>query len=359
MYKKIAILSGDGIGPEVMNEAIKILNKIAEKFGHTFEYIYGLIGGAAFDRYGNHFPDVTKEICKNCDAILFGSVGGPIDKQLKTKWINCEKKSLLGIRKEFNFHANFRPVKIYKNLVDICPLKKEIIDRGINFLFVRELVGGIYFGEHKTCVEDGIEKARDVMDYDENQIRLIVHDGFKIAQKRRKKLCSVDKANVLDCSKLWRKIVDEVAKEYLDVEYCHMLVDNCAMQLIQNPSQFDVILTENTFGDILSDEASVLAGSLGLMPSASLNKDGFGLFEPSGGSAQDIAGKNIANPIAQILSSAMMLKYSFGMTEEALCIENAINKVLEDGYATLDIYQAGKIQVSTIEMCNAIVQRIE
>src|SRR3989339_47593 len=347
MEKKIAVLAGDGIGPEVMKEALRILDKIAIKFGHKFQFKSALIGGAAYDKYGEHFPQETKDICKNCDAILFGSVGGPVDKLTESKWANCERNALLGIRKEFNFHANFRPARIYKSLSNICPLKKEIIEKGIDLLVVRELIGGIYFGLHEMKEIEGKRTAKDVMEYNEDQIRIIAHDGFQAAQKRRKKLTSIDKANVLDCSKLWRQIVDEVAKEYPEIEYCHMLVDNCAMQLIKDPSQFDVILTENTFGDILSDEAAVLPGSLGLMPSASLNKDGFGLYEPSGGSAQDIAGKGIANPIAQILSAAMMLKYGFGMIQESEDIENAVQKTLEDGFRTGDIYEEGMKKVGT------------
>lgn len=358
MHKKIAVLSGDGIGPEIMAEAIKVLKKIESKYGHSFELIEALIGGAAFDKYGTHFPQETIEICKNCDSILFGSVGGPVDKQLEPKWMNCERNALLGIRKEFNFFANFRPAKIYPELSSICPLKKEIVEKGIDLMIVRELIGGIYFGEHKTYEENGIRKAHDIMAYDENQIRMIVTEGFKAAMKRRKKLMSVDKANVLDSSRLWRKVTEEVAQDYPEVTLEHMFVDNCAMQLIKNPSSFDVIVTENTFGDILSDEAAVLPGSLGLTPSASINKEGFALFEPSGGSAPDIAGRNIANPIAQILSAAMMMKYAFGLIEEGNAIENAVEKAIKDGFRTMDIWSEGMTKVGTKEMGDKIAENI-
>ncbi len=358
MKKTIAVLSGDGIGPEVMAEALRVLNKIAEKFGHEFVYKEALIGGCAYDKHGEHFPQDTKKICRESDAILFGSIGGPVDKLMEPKWKNCETNALLGIRKEFNFHCNLRPAKVYPELTEICPLKKEIVEQGIDLLTVRELLGGIYFGKHETVEENGQKLARDIMEYREDQIRKIVHNGFQAAMKRRKKLTSVDKANILDCSKLWRKIVDEIAKEYPEVSYEHMLVDNCAMQIIKNPGQFDVLLTENTFGDILSDASAVLPGSLGLMASASLNSDGFGLFEPSGGSAQDIAGQGIANPIAQILSAAMMLKYSFGMEEEFEAIEKAINLTLKDGFRSSDIARQEDKKLGTIEMTDMIIANI-
>ncbi|OGJ50071.1 3-isopropylmalate dehydrogenase, partial [Candidatus Peregrinibacteria bacterium RIFOXYB2_FULL_32_7] len=353
MYK-ISILSGDGIGPEVMEQTLRILDKIAAKYNHQFEYKPAFIGGVAYDKFGKHFPDETKEICQNSDAILFGSVGGPVSKLHEPKWATCERDALLGIRKTFNFHCNLRPAKVYPELANICPLKKEIVDQGIDLIVVRELLGGLYFGKHEILEENGQRLGRDIMEYREEQIKLIAHDGFKIAQKRSKHLTSVDKANVLDCSKLWRQIIEEVAKEYKDVQYNHMLVDNAAMQLIKNPAQFDVILTENTFGDILSDSAAVLPGSLGLMASASLNKDDFSMYEPSGGSAQDIAGKGIANPIAQILSAAMMLKYSFNLLKEANVIENAVNKTLKDGFRTSDIYSDGTKKVGSKEMTDEI-----
>lgn len=358
MEKTIAVLAGDGIGPEVMVQAIRVLDQIAKKFNHKFEYQEALIGGAAYEVHLNHFPPESKDICKNSDAILFGSVGGPVREINNPKWNNCEKNALLGLRKEFNFHCNLRPVKVYPELTNISPLKIELIQDGIDLLIIRELLGGLYFGKHETVEDKGQKFARDTMEYSESQIRAVVHNGFQAANKRRQKLCSVDKANVLDCSKLWRSIVDEIANEYPDVKYEHMLVDNAVMQLIKNPSYFDIILTENTFGDILSDASAVLPGSLGLMPSASLNRDGFGMYEPSGGSAQDIAGLGIANPIAQILSAAMMLKYSFEMFEESELIESAVTQAIKDGYRTFDIYRNEGQQVNSEEMTNAIISNL-
>lgn len=354
MEKQIAILSGDGIGPEVMAEALKVLKAVGDKFGHTFKSREALIGGAAFDEFGEHYPAVTKAICAESDAILFGSVGGPVNEMDKAKWNNCEANSLLALRQSFSFNANLRPVKVYKELENICPLKKEVIGDGVDMLIVRELLGDLYFGEHVTKTENGEKIALDVAQYSEKQIESVAHIAFKAAQKRSKKLTSVDKANVLDVSKLWREVVNRVSKQYEDVELEHMLVDNCAMQLIKCPTQFDVILAGNMFGDILSDAAAILPGSLGLLPSASLNKDGFGYYEPSGGSAQDIAGKGIANPIAQILSLAMMLKHSFDMNEEADSITNAVNSVLKSGKRTKDIYCEGTQLVGTGEMGDLI-----
>jgi len=356
MKKKIAILSGDGIGPEVMNEAIKVLDGITDIYGYEFEYVEALVGGAAYDKYKNHLPDETIKICEDSDAILFASVGGPVDKQLEKKWENCEKNSLLGIRKYFNLNVNLRPCKVYKELEDFCPLKIEIVRKGIDILTVRELTGGIYFGEHKTEGGNGERLASDVMEYKEEMIERIAQLAFQFAMKRNKKLSSVDKANVLDCSKLWRSVVDRVAKEYPECEYEHILIDNCAMQLIKRPYDFDVLLAPNMFGDIISDEISVFAGSLGMLPSASLNAEGFGMYEPAGGSAQDIAGKGIANPIAQILSAAMMLKYSFDMNEEHDVIVNAVEQVLSEGIRTWDITDSGG--VSTSEMGDAIVDAL-
>lgn len=391
MQKTIAVLSGDGIGPEVMDQTLRVLNLIAEKFEHQFYYKKAPIGGAAWDMFQNHFPEETKEICKNADAILFGSVGGPIDKQQEEKWKNCEANSILALRKTFQFHSNFRPVTVHPQLSHICPLKTEIVEKGIDMLIIRELVGDIYFGEHKTvdisasnltakvdprlrgddkqeCELNNREnshnskrvqkKAIDVAEYTEEQIKNVAHSAFQAAEKRNKKLTSIDKANVLDTSKLWRKVVSELSKEYPSVELEHMLVDNAAMQIIKNPSQFDVLLCSNMFGDILSDAAAVLPGSLGLMPSASLNSENFGLYEPSGGSAPDIAGKGIANPIAQILSAAMMLRFSFGMNNEADLIEKAVNQTLEDGYRTGDIYREGDKLVDTKGMTEVILEKI-
>jgi 3-isopropylmalate dehydrogenase len=346
MIKKIAIIAGDGIGPEVMAEAVKVLEAVGSKFGHQFEFAEALIGGAAFDVHGEHFPQVTYETAKNSEAILFGSVGGPIDKAHEPKWKNCETNSILAIRKAFNFNSNLRPVKVYASLAEKCVLKTEIIERGIDILTIRELSGCIYFGEHRTETIDGVRKAFDVMEYDEETIRKIAVVAFEAAKNRGKKVTSVDKANVLDCSKLWREVVNEVSKDYPEISLEHILVDNCAMQIMQKPEQFDVLLMPNMFGDILSDQTSVLAGSIGLLPSASLNEDGFGLYEPSGGSAPDIAGKGIANPIAQILSAAMMLQYSFGMTKEHDAIVEAVNKCIDNGILTGDL--GGKSSTSEV-----------
>ncbi len=353
MKLKIAVLPGDGIGPEVMAEALKVLEVIAKKFGHEFQLQHALIGGAAFETHGTHFPEETKKICESSGAILFGSVGGPVDEQNEPKWKNCERNSILAIRKTFQFFANLRPAKIYPELLDICPLKKELVEQGIDILVIRELIGDIYFGEHSTSTNNGKRMARDVMEYDEDQIAAIAHVAFKAAKFRRKKVTSIDKSNVLDCSKLWREVVNEVGRQYSDIQLQHMLVDNAAMQLIKNPAQFDVLLCPNMFGDILSDEAAALRGSLGLMPSASLNAQGFGLYEPAGGSAPDIAGKGIANPIAQILSAAMMLRYSFQLEKEAQAIEKAVGKTLKAGVRTRDLAEKGSI--STVEFTRELL----
>jgi len=337
MKKNIAILAGDGIGPEVMASAISVLDSIANKFGHSFTYNHALVGGAAYDKYQEHLPQDTIGICKQSDAILFGSVGGPINDQENPKWKNCETNSILAIRKAFNFNINLRKATIYKELVELSPLKDKLINNGLDVVIFRELLGDIYFGEHYLGEKNGLRYARDVAEYDESQIKSIAHYAFKVARLRKKNLTSVDKANVLSTSKLWRLIVSEVAKEYPDVVYQDMLVDNCAMQLVKKPTSFDVILTANLFGDILSDELSVLSGSIGMMPSASFNSEGFGLYEPAGGSAPDIAGLDVVNPIAQILSAAMMLSYSFHLNDEASAIEHAIKQVILDGYRTRDL----------------------
>lgn len=347
MKKKIAVLPGDGIGPEIMDQAIQVLTKVGEEFGHDFEFEHGLIGGAAWDEYGEHFPKQTLELCEGADAILFGSVGGPVDKQHEKKWNGCEANSILALRKAFNFSANLRPVKCYEGIASV--LKDEIVEKGIDMLFVRELSADIYFGAHER---DG-GSARDVMEYDEATIERVARTAFEAAMERRKKVSSVDKANVLACSKLWREVVDRVAGDFPKCEYEHVLVDNMAMQLIKRPYDFDVILAPNMFGDILSDEASVFAGSLGMLPSASLNADGFGLYEPSGGSAPDIAGEGIANPIGQILSAAMMLRYSFGMNKEHDAVVGAVDSALAEGYRTADIVH-GQTFVSTESMGDAI-----
>ena len=355
MDKSIAILPGDGIGPEIMREALRVLRVVEKNYGHEFKIAEGLIGGAAYDEHGVHFPDVTRDICRKSDAILFGAVGGPAGEQHLDKWKNCEANSLLALRKEFSFNANFRPVRVFSELADISPLKQSTLKDGIDLLVVRELLGDIYFGEHKTEMIDGKRVATDVAVYTEDQIRSIAHRGFSAAQKRQKKITSVDKANVLDTSKLWRSVVRDVSRDYPDVALQDMLVDNCAMQLIINPKQFDVILTANLFGDILSDAAAVLPGSLGLLASASLSEDGFGFYEPPGGSAPDIAGLGVANPIGQILSMSMMLRWSFGLSEEASAIEAAVSSALDAGYRTTDIAQSEESVIKTSEMADAII----
>ena len=356
MKKTIAILAGDGIGPEVMTQAQRVLDAIAQKFGHHFTYLPALIGGAAFDAHGTHFPDETLAVCQQADAILFGSVGGPINEQHLPKWQGCEAKSLLSLRKAFQFNTNIRPAKVYPALQAICHLKDRIIANGIDVVIFRELLGDLYFGKHETTTVNGVRQAQDQALYDEQQIRAILHPAFKAAQQRKGKLHSVDKANVLDTSKLWRAVANEVAAEYPEVELEHMLVDNCAMQLITHPGQFDVIVTSNMFGDILSDAAAVLPGSLGLMPSASLNDQGFGMFEPSGGSAPDIAGQDKANPIAQILSAAMMLRYSFGLDQEATAIEHAVETALAQGARTQDIAGENDDVLRTTLMTDRLIQ---
>lgn len=355
MHKKIAVLAGDGIGQEIMPQAIRVLNKIAEKFNHKFVIQEGDIGGEAYEKYGTHFPEATQQLCRTADAVLFGSVGGPLHDAHLPKWKNCEKNSILALRKLLKLNINIRPIHIYSQLMSISPLKENLLAKDVDILILRELIGDIYFGEHKQWTENGIRFASDVAEYNEQQISSIAHRGFQFAQQRKKQLTSVDKANVLDTSKLWREIVSEIASQYPDVKVEHMLIDNCAMQLFINPAQFDVILTSNLFGDILSDAAAALPGSLGLIPSASLNENGFGLYEPSGGSAPDIAGKNIANPIAQILSVAMMLRYSFELHHEAKAIEEAVQKTLNAGFRTKDIYNEGSQLVNTQQMTDEIL----
>lgn len=352
MEYKIAVLNGDGIGTEIVTEAIKVLDKVAERYGHKFLYQRGYLGGESIDKYGVPFSKETSEICKNADAILLGAVGGP-------KWNEIEpdkrpEKGLLAIRKELGVYTNLRPALLFKELKNVSPLKDEIIGDGLDVMIVRELTGGIYFGPR----EYSEEKAIDTMPYTRHEIERIARKAFEIARIRNKKIVSVDKHNVLDTSKLWRKIVNEIAKEYQDVEVSHMYVDNAAMQLIINPRQFDVILTENMFGDILSDEASMLTGSLGMLPSASLGDKKIGLYEPCHGSAPDIAGKNIANPIATIMSVAMMLRYSFDLEKEAIAIERAVEEVLAQGYRTEDIYTEGTKKIGTIQMGTEIANRI-
>ena len=360
MELNIGVIRGDGIGPEIVAEAIKVLNKVGETYGHTYKYNELLMGGASIDVHGIPLTDETVAIAKSCDAVLMGSIGG----DAKTSpWYKLEpskrpEAGLLKIRKELNLFANLRPAVLYDELKGACPLKEELTEGGFDMMIMRELTGGLYFGNRETKEVDGVLTAKDELTYNENEIRRIAIRAFDIAMKRNKKVISVDKANVLDSSRLWRKVVEEVAKDYPEVTLEHMLVDNCAMQLVKNPKQFDVILTENMFGDILSDEASMITGSIGMLASASLNDTKFGLYEPSGGSAPDIAGKGIANPIATILSAAMMLRYTFDLDKEADAIENAVTQVLKDGYRTIDIMSEGKVQVNTAEIGNLICDRI-
>ena len=360
MNYNIAVIKGDGIGPEIVTEAMKVLNKIAEKFNHTFNYTQVLMGGCSIDATGVPLTDDAIAACKASDAVLLGSIGGDTT---TSPWYKLEpslrpEAGLLKLRKALGLFANIRPAYLYKELKDACPLKDEIIGDGFDMVIMRELTGGLYFGERKTVEENGVLKAYDSLTYEENEIRRIAIKGFETAMKRRKNVISVDKANVLDSSRLWRKVVEEVAQDYPEVTYSHMLVDNCAMQLVKNPGQFDVILTENMFGDILSDEASEVTGSIGMLSSASLSETSLGLYEPSHGSAPDIAGQNKANPIATILSAAMLLRYSLNLDTEADAIEAAVQKVLEDGYRTVDIMSDGCKLVGCDGMGDAIVERI-
>lgn len=359
MTKRIAVLPGDGIGPEVMQQALRVLNCVADKFEHQFDYFEGKIGGQAFDLYQSHLPEETLDICQSADAILFGSVGGPINQQHLDKWQHCEVNSILKLRKHFNLSINIRPISVFPELAECSPLQKNKIKNGINFIIFRELTGGIYFGEHQQQTKNNIRTASDSCIYDETQVKTIAHSAFQAAMNRNKKICSVDKANVLATSKLWREVVNEVACYYPEVELTHMLVDNCAMQMILNPRQFDVIVTENMFGDIISDLAAALPGSIGLIPSASMNADGLGLYEPSGGSAPEIAGKGIANPCAQILSAAMMLRHSFEMHKEANLIEEAINATFARGMITVDLTSDETKAKRTSQFTDFIIDYIE
>lgn len=339
MHYKVGIIYGDGIGPEIVREAQKVLDKICGIYGHTFTYDEILMGGCSIDATGVPLTDEAIAQAKAADAVLMGSIGG---NTATSPWYKLAPElrpeaGLLKLRKSLNLFANLRPAYLYQELKAACPLREDIIADGFDMVIIRELTGGLYFGERSTKEVDGVLTAFDSLAYNENEIRRIAKRGFDIAMKRRGKVTSVDKANVLDSSRLWRKIVEEVATDYPEVTYEHMLVDNCAMQLVKDPAQFDVILTENMFGDILSDEASMVTGSIGMLASASLNETKFGLYEPSGGSAPDIAGKGIANPIATILSAAMMLRYSFDLDREADAVENAVREVLRAGYRTIDI----------------------
>ena len=361
MNYNIALIHGDGIGPEIVTEAKKVLDKVCDVYGHSFTYKNVLLGGASIDVHGIPLTQEAVDTAKSCDAVLMGSIGG----DAKTSpWYKLEpskrpEAGLLAIRRALNLFANLRPAYLYDELKEACPLKEDRIGDGFDMIIVRELTGGLYFGERKTEEVDGVMTAVDTLSYNENEIRRIAVKAFEIAGKRKKKVTSVDKANVLDSSRLWRKVVEEVAKDYPDITLEHMLVDNCAMQLVHNPGQFDVILTENMFGDILSDEASMVTGSIGMLSSASLNETSFGLYEPSHGSAPDIAGKGIANPIATILSAAMMLRFSLNLDKEADAVEAAVQEVLKEGYRTGDIMSEGCKKVGTVEMGDLIADKIK
>ena len=357
---KIVTIPGDGIGPEIVREACKALDRVGNVYGHTFNYQEILMGGCSIDAYGVPLTDEALETAKQSDAVLLGAVGGNVG---NSRWYDVApnlrpEAGLLAIRKGLNLFANIRPAYLYNELADACPLKREIIGGGFDMVIMRELTGGLYFGERHTEEVDGVLQATDTLTYNENEIRRIAVKAFDIAMKRKKHVISVDKANVLDSSRLWRKVVEEVAKDYPEVTLEHMLVDNCAMQLVMNPGQFDVVLTENMFGDILSDEASMITGSIGMLSSASLNETKFGMYEPSHGSAPDIAGKDIANPIATILSAAMMLRYSFDLDQEADAIEAAVQNVLTEGYRTVDIMSYGCTKVGTTKMGDLIEKHI-
>ncbi|MBR5375992.1 MAG: 3-isopropylmalate dehydrogenase [Lachnospiraceae bacterium] len=357
---KIGVIAGDGIGPEVVREARKVLDASAAKNGFSIDYTDILMGGCSIDRYGIPLTDEAIALAKGSDAVLMGSIGGNTS---TSPWYKLPpdkrpEAGLLGIRKALNLFANLRPSVLYDELKGACPLNEATAEKGFDLIIVRELTGGLYFGKRYTEEKDGVMTAVDTLTYSAEEIRRCAVKAFDIARKRRKKVVSVDKANVLDSSRLWRKVTEEVAKDYPDVELSHMLVDNAAMQLVKDPAQFDVIFTENMFGDILSDEAAEITGSIGMLSSASLNETKFGLYEPSGGSAPDIAGQNIANPIATILSAAMMLRFSFDRDSEASEIEKAVKQVLKEGYRTGDIMSEGMKKVSTDEMGTLIAERL-
>ena len=357
MTKRIALIPGDGIGPEIVAQAKAVLDRVAEIFGHEFTYTEVSMGGNAIDRYGDPLPQEMLDKCLASDSVLLGAVGGP-------KWNGVPgpqrpEKGLLRLRAGMGVYSNNRPAKIWPQLASASPLKPEIVERGIDFLIVRELIGGIYFGKHETVTENGESVAIDELRYTESEIRRIGRIGFETARKRNHKLCSVEKSNVLDSSRLWKKVMHQLAAEYPDVELSDMLVDNCAMQIVKDPSQFDVIVTENMFGDILSDEASMITGSIGMIPSSSLGDGTRGLYEPIHGSAPDIAGKDIANPIGTILAAAMMLRYSFDMAAEADCIESAVSAVLEAGYRTGDNFSPGCTQVGCREMGRLVTEYLK
>ena len=357
MKKNIAVIRGDGIGPEIVNQALKVLDKIADLYHHVFMYTDVDMGGCAIDKHGDPLPQAELDKCLASDSVLLGAVGGP-------KWNDVPgpmrpEKGLLRLRAGMGVYSNNRPAKIWPQLADASPLKPSIVAEGIDFIIVRELIGGIYFGKHETIEENGEKKAIDELTYTESEIERIGRIGFETARKRGRKLCSVEKSNVLDSSRLWKKVMHSLAAEYPDVELSDMLVDNCAMQIVKNPAQFDVIVTENMFGDILSDEASMITGSIGMIPSSSLGATSCGLYEPIHGSAPDIAGTNAANPIGTILSAAMMLRYSFDMADEADCIENAVSAVLDEGYRTGDIFSPGCTKVGCTEMGQLIIDKMK
>jgi 3-isopropylmalate dehydrogenase len=356
MNKTITVIRGDGIGPEIVNEAIKVMNRVADKYGHSFTYQDILAGGCSIDAYGRSLTEEALQKCLDCDSVLLGAVGGP-------KWDGVAKEirpeaALLGIRSAMGLYANLRPAKLFPQLAEASPLKPEIVEKGIDLMMVRELIGGAYFGEHKTVEENGELVAHDDMTYAEHEIERVGKVAFETARKRGGKLHSVDKANVLDSSRLWRKTMHRLAEENPDIQYQDILVDNTAMQLVRNPFQFDTVVTENLFGDILSDESSMITGSIGMMASASLGDGTRGMYEPIHGSAPDIAGQNIANPIGTILSAAMMLRYSFDMPAEADAIEAAVNTVLDKGYRTIDIMSEGMKQVTCSEMGDLVTAEI-
>ncbi|MBE6612654.1 MAG: 3-isopropylmalate dehydrogenase [Ruminococcaceae bacterium] len=356
MNKNIAVIRGDGIGPEIVDRALAVLDKIAEKFGHSFTYTDVYMGGCAIDKFGDPLPESELAKCLASDSVLLGAVGG--DKWNSVPGHMRPEKGLLRLRAGMGVYSNNRPAKIWPQLSDASPLRREIVEQGIDFIIVRELIGGIYFGEHKTVDCDGEKQAIDILTYKESEIERIGRIGFETARKRGKKLCSVEKSNVLDSSRLWKAVMHRLSAEYPGVELSDMLVDNCAMQIVKNPAQFDVIVTENMFGDILSDEASMITGSIGMIPSSSLGASTVGLYEPIHGSAPDIAGKDIANPIGTILSAAMMLRYSFDMPAEADCIEAAVSRLLDDGYRTADIFSDGAKKIGCAECGRLIVERM-
>ena len=357
MKRTIAVIRGDGIGPEIVNQALLVLDKIAALYGHEFVYTYVDMGGNAIDKWGDPLPQSELDKCLSSDSVLLGAVGGP-------KWNHVPgpmrpEKGLLRLRAGMGVYSNNRPARIWPQLASASPLKQEIVDKGIDFIIVRELIGGIYFGRHETVCADGEQTAIDELRYSESEIRRIGRIGFETAQKRGKRLCSVEKSNVLDSSRLWKKVMHELAVEYPDVELSDMLVDNCAMQIVKDPSQFDVIVTENMFGDILSDEASMITGSIGMIPSSSLGEGTRGLYEPIHGSAPDIAGQDVANPIGTILAAAMMLRFSFDMAKEADAIENAVSSVLDAGYRTGDIMAPNCTKVGCTEMGRLILEHLQ